>query len=69
MFARMNLSLDKNEVESRSLDVSETDVAAEKALREAVGTGRVGALTVDPQYLSIHLLHGTNCVLSFEKLF
>nr|ARK19817.1 monooxygenase DBH-like protein [Ampulex compressa] len=51
--ARMNLVLDKYEAKGRSLRPLDTNAAAEKALREALMTGKVGALSVDPQYMMI----------------
>ncbi|XP_032671335.1 uncharacterized protein LOC116844219 isoform X3 [Odontomachus brunneus] len=53
VIARMNLILDKNEAKGRSLKPADTGIEAEKALREALVTGKVGALSVDPQYLVI----------------
>nr|XP_031827935.1 uncharacterized protein LOC116424971 isoform X3 [Nomia melanderi] len=53
VIARMDLILDKNEVKGRSLKPLDTSVAAEKALKEALVNGKVGALSVDPQYLII----------------
>lgn len=54
----MDLILDKNEVKGRSLKPIDTGVAAEKALKEALVTGKVGALSVDPQYLIIRAPRG-----------
>lgn len=53
VIARMNLILDKNEAKGRSLKPMDTGAAAEKALREALVNGKVGALNVDPQYLVV----------------
>lgn len=50
VIARMNLILDKNEAKGRSLKAADTHLETEKALREALVTGKVGALSVDPQY-------------------
>lgn len=58
VIARMNLILDKNEVKGRSLKAADTGIEAEKALREALVTGKVGALSVDPQYLIIRAPRG-----------
>lgn len=58
VFARMNLILDKNEAKGRSLKAADTGIEAEKALREALVTGKVGALSVDPQYLIIRAPRG-----------
>lgn len=54
----MNLILDKNEVKGRSLKPMDTGIEAEKVLREALVTGKVGALSVDPQYLIIRAPRG-----------
>lgn len=54
----MNLILDKNEAKGRSLKAADTGIEAEKALREALVTGKVGALSVDPQYLIIRAPRG-----------
>lgn len=53
VIAKMNLILDKNEGKGRALRPSDTVAVAEGALREALLTGRVGSLTVDPQYLFV----------------
>ncbi|XP_078043273.1 DOMON-like domain-containing protein nahoda isoform X2 [Augochlora pura] len=53
VIANMDLILDKNEVKGRSLKPVDTSAAAEKALKEALVDGKVGALSVDPQYLII----------------
>lgn len=58
VIARMDLILDKNEVKGRSLKPLDTSVAAEKALKEALVNGKVGALSVDPQYLIIKAPRG-----------
>lgn len=57
----MNLILDKNEVKGRSLKPVDTGIEAEKALREALVTGKVGALSVDPQYLVVRAPRGKSC--------
>lgn len=62
--ARMNLILDKNEAKGRSLKAADTGVEAEKALREALVTGKVGALSVDPQYLIVRAPRGKRQYLS-----
>jgi len=49
----MNLIVDKNEAKGRSLKPADTGLEAEKVLREALVTGKVGALSVDPQYLIV----------------
>ncbi|XP_076377238.1 uncharacterized protein LOC143259370 [Megalopta genalis] len=49
----MDLILDKNEIKGRSLKPVDTSAAAEKALKEALLDGKVGALSVDPQYLIV----------------
>lgn len=54
----MDLILDKNEVKGRSLNPVDTGVIAEKALKEALVKGKVGALNVDPQYLIIRAPRG-----------
>lgn len=54
----MDLILDKNEVKGRSLKPLDTSAAAEKALKEALVSGKVGALSVDPQYLLIRAPRG-----------
>lgn len=54
----MNLILDKNEAKGRSLKAADTGIETEKALREALVTGKVGALSVDPQYLIIRAPRG-----------
>lgn len=51
--AHMKLILDKNEMKGRALNPMDTTTAAEKALKEVLVTGKVGALSVDPQYLVI----------------
>ncbi|XP_015589186.1 uncharacterized protein LOC107264912 isoform X5 [Cephus cinctus] len=53
VIAKMNLILDKNEAKGRALKPEDTDAVAEGAFREALSSGRVGSLTVDPQYLVI----------------
>ncbi|XP_011304323.1 uncharacterized protein [Fopius arisanus] len=53
VIAKMNLILDKNEAKGRALRPSDTVAVAEGALKEALLTGRVGSLTVDPQYLFV----------------
>lgn len=58
VIARMDLILDKNEVKGRSLKPLDTSTAAEKALKEALVSGKVGALSVDPQYLIIRAPRG-----------
>lgn len=58
VIARMDLILDKNEIKGRSLKPIDTSTAAEKALKEALITGKVGALNVDPQYLFIRAPRG-----------
>lgn len=58
VIARMDLILDKNEIKGRSLKPIDTSAAAEKALKEALITGKVGALSVDPQYLFIRAPRG-----------
>ena len=58
VIARMDLILDKNEVKGRSLKPVDTSVIAEKALKEALVKGKVGALSVDPQYLIIRAPRG-----------
>ncbi|XP_067212529.1 uncharacterized protein [Linepithema humile] len=55
VIAHMNLILDKNEAKGRSLKPADTGLEAEKALREALVTGKVGALSVDPQYLIVRV--------------
>lgn len=47
----MNLAIDKNEIKGRALRPQDTEIMAEAALKEALVTGQVGALKVDPQYL------------------
>jgi len=54
----MNLIVDKNEAKGRSLKPADTGLEAEKALREALVTGKVGALSVDPQYLIVRTPRG-----------
>lgn len=54
----MNLIVDKNEAKGRSLKAADTGLEAEKALREALVTGKVGALSVDPQYLIVRAPRG-----------
>lgn len=54
----MNLILDKNEIKGRSLKATDTGIEAEKALREALVNGKVGALSVDPQYLVVRAPRG-----------
>lgn len=58
--AKMNLVLDKaGLIAGRSLDANTDSAAmaaaagsqAERLLQDTLATGRVGALTVDPQYL------------------
>lgn len=58
VIAHMNLILDKNEAKGRSLKPVDTGLEAEKALREALVTGKVGALSVDPQYLIVRVPRG-----------
>lgn len=58
VIARMNLILDKNEGKGRSLKPLDTSAAAEKALKEALVNGKVGALSVDPQYLVVRAPRG-----------
>lgn len=58
IIAHMDLILDKNEIKGRSLKPIDTSAAAEKALKEALITGKVGALSVDPQYLFIRAPRG-----------
>lgn len=58
VIARMDLILDKNEVKGRSLKPVDTSAAAEKALKEALVSGKVGALSVDPQYLIVRAPRG-----------
>jgi len=58
----MNLILDKNEAKGRSLKAADTGIEAEKALREALVTGKVGALSVDPQYLMIKAPRGKSII-------
>ncbi|XP_063986455.1 uncharacterized protein LOC135167306 isoform X2 [Diachasmimorpha longicaudata] len=53
VIAKMNLILDKNEAKGRALRPSDTVAVAERALRGALLTGRVGSLTVDPQHLFV----------------
>jgi len=60
VIARMNLILDKNEAKGRSLKPVDTGIEAEKALREALVTGKVGALSVDPQYLIVRAPRGNS---------
>lgn len=49
----MNLIVDKNEAKGRALKPNDTVASAEVALRQALLKGRVGSLTVDPQYLIV----------------
>jgi len=58
----MNLIVDKNEAKGRSLKPADTGLEAEKALREALVTGKVGALSVDPQYLIVRAPRGKHWV-------
>ncbi|XP_018044703.1 PREDICTED: uncharacterized protein LOC108684748 isoform X3 [Atta colombica] len=53
VIARMNLIIDRTEIKGRSLKPADTDLEAEKALREAVVKGQVGIFGVDPQYLVV----------------
>ena len=63
----MDLILDKNEVKGRSLKPVDTGAIAEKALKEALVKGKVGALSVDPQYLIIRAPRGIwNILLLFR---
>lgn len=57
----MNLIIDKNEIKGRSLKPADTGLEVEKALREAVVTGQVGILGVDPQYLIVRTPRGKHC--------
>jgi len=54
----MNLIIDRTEIKGRSLKPADTGLEAEKALREAVVTGQVGILGVDPQYLVVRTPRG-----------
>ena len=54
----MNLIIDRAEIKGRSLKPADTGLEAEKALREAVVTGQVGILGVDPQYLVVRTPRG-----------
>ena len=47
----MIMAIDKNEAKGRALRPSDTIAMAKLVLNEALTNGRVGALTVDPQYL------------------
>lgn len=49
----MKLILDKNEIKGRALNPLDATAATEKALKKALIGGKVGALSVDPQYLVI----------------
>jgi hypothetical protein len=51
VIAKLRLAMDKNEIKGRALRPADTAAMAEAALVEALGTGKVGALTVDPHYL------------------
>lgn len=62
MIARMNLILDKNEAKGRSLKPADTGIETKKILREALATGKVGALSVDPQYLIVRAPRGINII-------
>ncbi|XP_044004188.1 uncharacterized protein LOC122849534 isoform X2 [Aphidius gifuensis] len=53
VIAKMSLILDKNEAKLRALRPNDTVASAEIALKQAILNGRVGSLTVDPQYLVV----------------
>ena len=70
VIAKMNLILNKNEGKGRSLKPADTVVVAERALKVALVTGRVGSLTVDPQYLVVRpplCKHTFNCFIYFDN--
>ena len=55
--------MDKNEIKGRALRPADTAAMAQNVLVDALSTGRVGALSVDPHYLVL-LPHQRK----FEKL-
>lgn len=66
VIAHMDLILDKNEAKGRSLKAADSGIEAEKALREALVTGKVGALSVDPQYLIVRAPRGKENVFGIR---
>ena len=56
----MIMAIDKNEVKGRALRPSDTMAKAKAVLSEALTNGRVGALTVDPQYLVLQPYRSNN---------
>lgn len=53
LIAKIKLAMDKNEISKngRALRPEDTEAKTKAALMETLETGKVGSLTVDPQYL------------------
>lgn len=47
----MNLEIDEQQYENRGRSLTDPAVELEKLLQETVSVGRIGALTLDKQYL------------------